>query len=195
MTDRLVIKENPTREKILQTAIEIFSQKGFHETRMEEIAKKASVAKGTIYLYFKTKKELFSSILSHALNLIEEAIQRGNKNLREPLSRLENLPPILLRVLSERREFFHLIFNNFLLMDNESRLIFQKWKENMIRALSEDLEKIPLKNIETIFVKARIIFFFFLSLFLGFLTGDLEIERNDTIEEIQNGYRSLLGVI
>ncbi len=194
MTDRLVIKERTTREKILQTAIEIFSQKGFHETRMEEIAKKASVAKGTIYLYFKTKRELFSSLLSHALSLVEEAIQKGNKNLRDPLSRLENLPQILLKVLGERKEFFHLIFNNFLLMDHESRLVFQKWKENMIRALSADLEKIPLKNSPNSSLKARIIFFFLLSLFLGFLTGDLEIEKKETTEEIKKGYRCLLGV-
>ncbi|MCR4428718.1 MAG: TetR/AcrR family transcriptional regulator [Caldiserica bacterium] len=194
MTDRLVIKENTTREKILQTAIKVFSQKGFHETRMEEIAQKASVAKGTIYLYFKTKRELFSSLLSHALGLVEEAIRKGKREGQSPLSRLENLPGILLEVLSQRSEFFHLIFNNFLLMDPESRKVFQKWKENMIRALSSDLEKIPQKNSQTLPIKARIIFFFLLSLFLGFLTGDLEIKEEKTMEEIKVCYRNLLGV-
>ena len=40
------------REKLLDAAIEIFFQKGFHATRLEDIAKQAGLSKGISYLYF-----------------------------------------------------------------------------------------------------------------------------------------------
>jgi len=54
---------NEKERKILEAAIEIFAEKGFFNSSTSEIAKKASVAEGTIFRYFKTKKDLLLSIL------------------------------------------------------------------------------------------------------------------------------------
>ena len=43
------------REKLLDAAIEIFFQKGFHATRLEDIAKQAGLSKGILYLYLLLK--------------------------------------------------------------------------------------------------------------------------------------------
>jgi len=50
------------RESIIQAAIEVFSKKGFHASGISEIARRAGVADGTIYQYFKNKEDLFFSI-------------------------------------------------------------------------------------------------------------------------------------
>ncbi len=55
-----------TRRAILTVAEQLFSTKGFAETRAEEIAKKAGVAVGTIYLHFKDKEGLLNEILLEA---------------------------------------------------------------------------------------------------------------------------------
>ena len=47
------------REQILKTAVELFSQKGYEKTTIADIADALSMAKGTFYLYFKDKRELF----------------------------------------------------------------------------------------------------------------------------------------
>ena len=47
---------------ILSAAIELFSEKGYEATATSEIAKKAKVAEGTIFRYYKTKKELLFAI-------------------------------------------------------------------------------------------------------------------------------------
>lgn len=49
--------------KILEAAIKVFSEKGFEGSRTSEIAKEAEVAEGTIFKYFKTKKDLLSGLL------------------------------------------------------------------------------------------------------------------------------------
>ncbi|MGB9553432.1 MAG: TetR/AcrR family transcriptional regulator [bacterium] len=195
MTDRLVIKRNKTREKIIQTAIGIFSQKGFHLTKMEEIAEKASVAKGTIYIYFRTKKELFSSLFSQALHLIEERILRVNQKETDPQVRLENIPTVLFEILQERKEFFQLIFQNFFLADPQSKTVFEQWKRRMVSALSSDIQETGKGKDSSAKIAAQIVFYFLLSLALGFLNGDLEIQEKETMRLIRWNYNALLGVL
>jgi AcrR family transcriptional regulator len=46
-------------EEILDAALRVFARRGLHKTNLEEVAKEAGISKGTIYLYFKNKEELF----------------------------------------------------------------------------------------------------------------------------------------
>ena len=48
---------------ITSAAMELFSQKGFHSTRITDIASNLDIASGTVYLYFKNKKELFAHVM------------------------------------------------------------------------------------------------------------------------------------
>jgi AcrR family transcriptional regulator len=60
------------KEKIIQAAIESFAQTGYDRTKMEDIAKRLGLSKGTIYLYFKSKEDLF-------LAICEYNMQQGDK--------------------------------------------------------------------------------------------------------------------
>ncbi|MGM7682318.1 TetR/AcrR family transcriptional regulator [Cytobacillus sp. Hm23] len=50
---------------ILETAMKLFAQNGYHNTSMQEIAHESGVAKGSLYNYFSSKEELFLSIFKH----------------------------------------------------------------------------------------------------------------------------------
>ena len=70
------------REKILKAAVNIFSRKGFHQAQVEEIARRAGVGKGTIYLYYPGKSELFAAAVSEGLeNIIEKIKQELESDL------------------------------------------------------------------------------------------------------------------
>jgi TetR/AcrR family transcriptional regulator len=59
--------------ELLAAALDSFVEFGFAATRLEDIASKAGVSKGTLYLYFKNKEELFKAVLKESiLPLIEE---------------------------------------------------------------------------------------------------------------------------
>jgi len=47
------------RSELLTAARIVFGKKGFHDASIEEIAEMAEVAKGTVYLYYKSKKDLY----------------------------------------------------------------------------------------------------------------------------------------
>ncbi len=57
------VDKEEKRKEILKAALVVFSQKGFHKTSMNDIAQKAEIGKGTLYDYFKSKDELFLSLL------------------------------------------------------------------------------------------------------------------------------------
>jgi AcrR family transcriptional regulator len=46
-------------EEILEAALHVFGEQGFARTRLEDVARRAGVSKGTLYLYFKSKEDLF----------------------------------------------------------------------------------------------------------------------------------------
>lgn len=55
-------KERPKYRQIIEAAVEIIAQNGFHASQVSKIAKKANVADGTIYLYFKNKEDILISV-------------------------------------------------------------------------------------------------------------------------------------
>lgn len=97
------------RVLILNAALDEFSQNGFAATRLEDVAKRAHVAKGTIYLYFKDKEALFQELLrtqiSPVIGMLETVLATGNEKepipLRELAHRVANL--FVEQVISTRR--------------------------------------------------------------------------------------------
>jgi AcrR family transcriptional regulator len=54
-------------EEILAAALESFAERGFAATRLEDVASRAGISKGTLYLYFKSKEELFKAVVRGTL--------------------------------------------------------------------------------------------------------------------------------
>ena len=71
---RLDLKMAEKEKKIIDAAIAIISEKGFSASSTSEIAQMAGVAEGTIFRYFKTKKDILRGILIHMVNMIGEPL-------------------------------------------------------------------------------------------------------------------------
>ena len=70
-------KKSKKRADLTKAAIKTFAQKGFHRTKISDIAKKAKVADGTVYLYFENKDDLLIKCFEEMLtDLMEKADQR-----------------------------------------------------------------------------------------------------------------------
>lgn len=54
--------------ELIDAALELFVEKGFAATRVEEVAKRAGVSKGTLFLYFSSKEELFKAVVRQNLS-------------------------------------------------------------------------------------------------------------------------------
>src|SRR3954471_16441390 len=57
-------------QELLEAALELFVEKGFAATRSEEVAARAGVAKGTLYLYYPSKEDLLKAVVRENLSAI-----------------------------------------------------------------------------------------------------------------------------
>ena len=74
-------QEKDKKQRLLNTAFDLFTKKGIKDTSIQEIVDNASVAKGTFYLYFKDKYELRDILIARkSEKLFNDAIKNLNKN-------------------------------------------------------------------------------------------------------------------
>jgi AcrR family transcriptional regulator len=79
-----------SRDEILKAAIQLFANRGFHETSMSEVAREAKVSKALIFWHFKTKEELFLAVLNKLLEpyVIDFAEESEKLDEREQIKKL-----------------------------------------------------------------------------------------------------------
>lgn len=80
-------------QELLEAALALFVEKGFAATRAEEVAQRAGVSKGTLYLYYPSKEELLKAVISH--NLSERIAEGQAMAADHPGSATELLRTIL----------------------------------------------------------------------------------------------------
>jgi len=73
-TDKDIVQPRAieTREKILKSALMLYTEKGYHSTTVDEIAKNAGLSTGVAYRYFKNKKELLLEAITYGFETIKD---------------------------------------------------------------------------------------------------------------------------
>jgi AcrR family transcriptional regulator len=101
-------------QAILDAALDVFAEKGFADARLDDVAARAGVAKGTIYLYFASKDALFEALIHSGIAAPIEAIEEKVLALDLPAEATLRMLFAFLRqeVLgTRRREIVHLILS------------------------------------------------------------------------------------
>ena len=91
-------------QRILAAAIEVIAEHGFFQARVSEIARRASVADGTIYLYFRNKEEVLLAAISNAFSAFLELAQSELHSVHDPRERLRRLALLHLTSLGSDRK-------------------------------------------------------------------------------------------
>src|ERR1700722_13034180 len=93
------------REQVLRHAKRMFARKGYHRTNISEIIARARIARGTFYLYFQNKRELFEELLEKIVSELSTRILRikVGPDRTTPVEQLrDNLRRVVSFVLHER---------------------------------------------------------------------------------------------
>jgi AcrR family transcriptional regulator len=85
--------------EICAAALEVFAEKGFAAARLDEIARRAGVSKGTLYLYFEDKEALFRAVIRSAIAPNIEAVTSAMSSVDAPFP---DLVRMLLAAFAER---------------------------------------------------------------------------------------------
>ena len=63
------------RQDIVDAALRLFATRPFHEVRLEDVATAAKVGKGTVYIYFKSKEDLYGSLITEGMSKLVETLR------------------------------------------------------------------------------------------------------------------------
>jgi TetR/AcrR family transcriptional regulator len=97
------------RKDILEVAKEIFFSKGLEATTMEEIANRAELSKGTLYLYFKSKEELYVSIVEEGAQLFQEFFRKATTPMLSATKQTLNLIEAFYSFYRDHRPYYTIL--------------------------------------------------------------------------------------
>ena len=78
------------RKEMLDAALVLFSEKGFHNVSMHEIAEKAEFAIGTLYKFFKNKEDLYKSLITEQADRFHQALTKAIEEADDEIEKLRN---------------------------------------------------------------------------------------------------------
>lgn len=107
------------KNEILQAAMKVFMKENYQNMKTASIAKEAGVAEGTIYRYFKNKKEIFIEILDYYSKYIPEYLFENIKQENDFDTNLEMLINNYDRISQEHKNFNKIIYKGFSEIEDE----------------------------------------------------------------------------
>ena len=100
-------------EEILEAARKIFARKGFASATMDEIADAAELAKGTLYLYFPSKRDLFVATLRRGIEALHEETNARVAGARSAGEKIRAFIALRVEYFETNRDFFKIYFSEF----------------------------------------------------------------------------------
>jgi AcrR family transcriptional regulator len=107
------VYERQQKEKqIIQAAITLFSSKGYHATKMDDVAKQAKMSKGLIYFYFKNKEDLYMAVTKKAYDELRNVFKETAKPKdKKGIDLVMDLVNNFIKFTSENRMYHEAIMN------------------------------------------------------------------------------------
>ena len=143
------INKQRRRAAILSAAQELFSERGFEETTVQEISAKAGLSKGTVYLYFKSKEELYLSVCISGIAGFGERLEAASSSTKELEERIKDVYLAYIRYSLEETAVFRVLRDSFLegVRKNlgretieETSGIIKGWLQNESELLQEGID-------------------------------------------------------
>ncbi|KIN30865.1 MULTISPECIES: fatty acid metabolism transcriptional regulator FadR [Bacillus] len=85
-------QKRPKYMQIIDAAVEVIAENGYHQSQVSKIAKQAGVADGTIYLYFKNKEDILISLFKEKMG---QFIERMEEDIKEKVTAKEKLALVI----------------------------------------------------------------------------------------------------
>jgi AcrR family transcriptional regulator len=107
-------RKTERRDSIILAAHEVFTKKGFHQAKMEEIAKKAGVGKGTLYEYFESKKDLFCGMVKQWMIWYFDTIGQAALEGEDFKQKLNNMMTAHMEFALRSQNLINMMLNDYI---------------------------------------------------------------------------------
>lgn len=136
-----------TRARILAAAQEVFSQKGFHQATMDEIAERADVGKGTLYRHFPSKENLFHQLVQIRLKELEAEAERVLDSEDDVLSMIEKYLYIYFDFFDRNQGLYRVMVHEHPDLDERLQDLYVEKIMRRIPRLKRKIREARLQNV------------------------------------------------
>lgn len=151
------MKKRKTKEKIVSSAIKLFSEKGIKATTTKNIAKKSNVAEGTLYRHFKNKKDLALRIFTLEMDRFTDYLQHSIKNLDNPEEKLKKTINAFFSFAAENPQSYNYIMNAHQSDFGKIAATKIKPKDIFVAIIKEGIEKYIFRQLDENLASAMVI--------------------------------------
>jgi AcrR family transcriptional regulator len=109
---------NITKNHIIKTATELFARYGLKKTTMDEIAENAGIAKGTIYIYFESKENLFVAIVNKEAEEYFQKLESVINSYANPEEKLKAFVHSFFEIIFDYMNLYNVAFNTMSEINN-----------------------------------------------------------------------------
>jgi AcrR family transcriptional regulator len=142
---------------ILEAARKVFARKGFHDATVDDIADAAGVAKGTVYLYYESKRDVYFGALKFGIGQLYSLLLEELNKVTTPEEKLKALIAAKLAYFDENRDFFKIYYYELgniptthpAGMDNEFQALYQEQARLVEAILKEGARKKAIRSLRT----------------------------------------------
>jgi AcrR family transcriptional regulator len=178
------------RDLFILSALTVFEEKGFNNTRIKDITKRANTSVGNFYNYFNSKEEVIEVIASGLAELMvskfKELFYYTKENKYPPISAVKNLFRGYAKMFREKKETFLIFFEQMGGMDQK----YRAKRDEILDNFTDEVEKIISKLIEfgarkqNPTITARVWTSTVLGVFIWWIRSGFEIEEEELIENL-----------
>ncbi|NLI11773.1 TetR/AcrR family transcriptional regulator [Pelotomaculum propionicicum] len=144
-TDKVGKKLEAKLQAIMQAAQTVFAEHGYHGTSIKEIARKAGLATGTIYLYLRNKEALFAALVDEIYEMVLSKIAERRKEAQDVQGKLRASMEAAIDTLGQNRALAKVI----LLQTANSNQAVSEQLADLLGRLAELVEEDIKESIET----------------------------------------------
>ncbi len=108
ISERKEREKEHRREEIVAAAQTVFFEKGLQSSTMDEIAEAAELSKGTLYLYYKSKEDLYLAVMVRGMGVLHDMFAEAVAQASNPIDALQRIGDTYYRFFLEHRNYFRM---------------------------------------------------------------------------------------
>lgn len=131
---------NMTKRKIFEIATQLFAEKGYEATSIEEITAVVGIAKGTLYYHFESKEELFKQLVKDGADFLKKSIDIKTRKVTDAKEKIKRIIIIQIKISKKFDKFMIMLFNQMWGNEERNRFVREKINEyiDKIRKVVEE---------------------------------------------------------
>lgn len=137
--------EESRRARLVEAADRVLRAKGYRETTIDDIVNEAGVAKGTFYLYFSNKQDIFLEVLQGAVQALERHLEEALEGVTGPVDRLKKRALSYMRGYLNYRDLIFILYGEAVGGDVRFQREFHDIYRRLTSTLSEDVRGVAAR--------------------------------------------------